>query len=66
MKEHTIQPEGFWNNWLFGTVDGIAFEAKICNIPSAPGIDDGRVFKLIFYASESDQERSVLRRPAAK
>ena len=34
------------HGWLFGTIDGLSFQAKVCDDRSGFGIDNGRVIKL--------------------
>ena len=52
MPEHTITTDCVWRNWLGGTVGGLPFAAKICDVNSPDGIDNGRVLKLFLYADE--------------
>ena len=35
------------HGWLLGTIDGLSFQAKVCDDPSVFGIDNGRVIKLV-------------------
>ena len=39
-------------NWVSGTVGDCTFEAKLFDIPSAWGIDEGRVSKLSIKSSQ--------------
>ena len=32
MPEHTITTDCVWRNWLGGTIDGLPFAAKICDV----------------------------------
>ncbi len=43
MPEHTITTDCVWRNWLGGTIDGLPFAAKICDVNSPYSIDNGRV-----------------------
>lgn len=46
MGKHTIHITDTIRNWIIGTIDGMSFEAKVYDIPSEFGIDDGKVCKL--------------------
>ncbi len=62
MPEHTITTDCVWRNWLGGTVDGLPFAAKICDVNSPDGIDNGRVLKLFLYAEDGEQEIAAYER----
>ena len=62
MPEHTITADCVWRNWLGGTVDGLPFAAKICDVNSPDGIDNGRVLKLFLYAEDGEQEIAACKR----
>ena len=62
MPEHTITIDCVWRNWLGGTVDGLPFAAKICDVNSPDGIDNGRVLKLFLYAEDGEQEIAAYER----
>ena len=62
MSEHSITIDCIWRNWLGGTVDGLPFAAKVCNICSEFGIDNGRVIKLFLYTENGEQEIAAYER----
>ena len=62
MPEHTITTDCVWRNWLGGTIDGLPFAAKICDVNSQDGIDNGRVLKLFLYAEDGEQEIAAYER----
>ena len=62
MPEHGITIDCVWRNWLGGTVDGLPFAAKICDVNSPDGIDDGRVLKLFLYTGDGEQEIAAYER----
>lgn len=62
MPEHTITTDCVWRNWLGGTVDSLPFAAKICDINSPDGIDNGRVLKLFLYTEDGEQELAAYER----
>ena len=62
MPEHTITTDCVWRNWLGGTVDGLPFAAKICDVNSPDGIDNRRVLKLFLY-TEGGEQRGQHERP---
>ena len=62
MPEHEITTDFVWRNWLGGTVDGLPFAVKICDVCSPDGIDNGRVIKLFLYAQDGEQEIAAYER----
>ena len=46
MPEHGITIDCVWRNWLGGTIDGLPFAAKICDVNSPDSIDNGGFSKL--------------------
>lgn len=62
MPEHTITTDCVWRNWLGGTIDGLPFAAKICDVNSPDGIDNGRVLKLFLYTEDGEQELAAYER----
>lgn len=62
MPEHTITADCVWRNWLGGTIDGLPFAAKICDVNSPDSIDNGRVLKLFLYAEDGEQELAAYER----
>ena len=62
MPEHEITTDFVWRNWLGGTVDGLPFATKICDVCSPDGIDNGRVIKLFLYAQDGEQEIAAYER----
>ena len=62
MEKHPITAACVWRNWLGGTVDGLPFAAKICDINSPHGIDNGRILKLFLYAEDGEQELAAYER----
>ena len=62
MPEHTITTDCVWRSWLGGTIDGLPFAAKICDVNSPYGIDNGRVLKLFLYAEDGEQELAAYER----
>ena len=56
MKQHKTVITRIIRNWIIGTIDGIAFEAKVYDIPSEFGIDDGKVCKLDVYRDRDNGE----------
>ena len=46
MGKHSIVITKIIRNWVIGEIDGMQFEAKVYDIPSEFGIDDGKVCKL--------------------
>ena len=56
MKQHKIVITRIIRNWIIGTIDGIEFEAKVYDIPSEFGIDDGKVCKLDVYRDRDNGE----------
>ena len=62
MPEHEITTDFVWRNWLGGMVDGLPFAAKICDVCSPDGIDNGRVIKLFLYAQDGEQEIAAYER----
>ena len=46
MENHPITADCVWRNWLGGTIDGLPFAAKICDVNSPDGIDNGRVSRM--------------------
>ena len=61
-RENKCPNMGVWRNWLGGTVDGLPFAAKICDVSSPDGIDNGRVLKLFLYAEDGEQEIAAYER----
>ena len=71
MGQHKIMVTRIIRNWIIGTIDGIKFEAKVYDIPSEFGIDDGKVCKLDVYRDRDNGEIIAYERgwenyPAAK
>lgn len=62
MENHPITADCVWRNWLGGTVDGLPFAAKICDVKSPDGIDNGRVLKLFLYTKDGEQEIAAYER----
>jgi len=62
MTEHGITIDCVWRNWLGGTIDGLPFAAKICDVNSPDGIDNGRVLKLFLYTEDGEQEIAAYER----
>ena len=62
MPEHTKTTDCVWRNWLGGTVDGLPFAAKICDVNSQDGIDNGRILKLFLYTEDSEREIAAYER----
>ena len=62
MPEHGITIDCVWRNWLGGTIDGLPFAAKICDVNSPDGIDNGRVLKLFLYTEDGEQEIAAYER----
>ena len=62
MPEHKITTDCVWRNWLGGTIDGLPFAAKICDVTSSDGIDNGRVLKLFLYTEDGEQEIAAYER----
>jgi len=56
MTAHPITIDCVWRNWLGGTIDGLPFAAKICDVNSPDGIDDERAIKLFLYTKDGEQE----------
>ena len=54
MKEHKIVISGCESLWLLGSVDEYSFAAKVYDVDSIFGIDNGRVCKLSL--SNGDEE----------
>lgn len=57
-----ITTDCIWRNWLSGTVDDLPFAAKICDVNSPYGIDNGRILKLFLYTEDSVQEIAAYER----
>ena len=51
--------QSVWKNWLVGTIDSLEFEAKVCDVASEYGADNGRVIKLVIYNANPDRELVV-------
>lgn len=61
MVDHRISVRTVDGIWLIGTVDKYIFEAKVCDVPSEFGIDQGRVIKL-YACKDRGQELFVYER----
>ncbi len=56
MSQHEIAITRIIRNWIIGTIDGLEFEAKVYDIPSEFGIDNGKVCKLDVYRDRDNGE----------
>lgn len=66
MQDHKIVVLRIIHSWLIGTIDGMKFEAKVCDNRSEFGIDEGRVIKLVIYRNKPDKAIAVYERGWAK
>ena len=62
MSEHPITIDCVWRNWLGGTIDGLPFAVKVCDVNSSYGIDIGRVIKLYLYSEDGEQKIAAYER----
>ena len=49
MADYVFRITRLWNLWVIGFVNGFEFEAKVYDLGSIYGIDEGRVSKLAIY-----------------
>lgn len=52
MGRHRIIVSGIIRNWVIGAIDDKTFEAKVYDVGSEFGIDNGRVSKLAVYRTK--------------
>ena len=62
MDGHRIKVDTVFRNWLVGSVDGLPYAVKVCDIASEYGIDEGRIIKLYLFAADGEREIAAYER----
>lgn len=64
--KHEITVDTALGSWLAGTVDGLPYAVKVCDVKSEFGIDNGHVIKLYLFAADGEREIVTYERGWAK
>ena len=62
MDGHAITVDAIFRNWIIGSVDGLPYAVKVCDIDSEYGIDEGRIIKLYLFAEAGERELATYER----
>ena len=62
MDGHTMTVDAVFHNWIVGSVDGLPYTVKVCDVESEYGIDEGRIIKLYLFAADGEKEIATYER----